>query len=72
MLDKKRIYKVVSFSKRQCFFVPQSFSTTLYDKCEWGSMNKIELTDNKENIKALCVKLKVNRLGEIIEIIDGQ
>lgn len=72
VLDKKRIYKVVSFSKRQCFFVPQSFSTTLYDKCEWGSMNKIELTDNKENIKALCVKLKVNRLGEIIEIIDGQ
>lgn len=35
-------------------------------------MNKMELTDNKENIKALCVKLKVNRLGEIIEIIDGQ
>jgi len=72
VLDKKRIYKVVSFSKCRCFFVPQSFSTTLYDKCEWGSMNKIELTDNKENIKALCVKLKVNRLGEIIEIIDGQ
>lgn len=62
-LNPERIWKMVSCTKRQCFFVPDRTAFTLADGKEYGSLNKVELTDDKVSIKAVCVKLKVNRLG---------
>lgn len=70
-LDVSRIYKMVSCTKKQCFFIPQSVSTVLSYGEEFGAINKIELTDNRENIKQNCVKLRIDRLGRITQIIDG-
>ena len=35
---------------------------------EFYSLNKIEFTDDKESIKEICQPLKVDRLGNIIQV----
>lgn len=62
-LDPERVWKMVSCSKCRCFFVPERVAAVIKDKGEYGSMNKVELTDQRVSIKNVCVKLKVNRLG---------
>lgn len=67
-----RIYKVVSFTKYQCFFVPHFISKALDEKGnELGANNKSERSWNGEMIKNVCIKIKVDRLGRIIEA-DGR
>ncbi len=67
-----RIYKVVSFSKAQCFFIPHFVSKPLDENGkELGSNNKSERAWNGEMIKNVCVKIKVDRLGNIVEV-DGR
>lgn len=67
--DKKRIaeriYKVVSFTKYACFFVPHFIASPLVDTSELGSNNKSESSWDGQMIKKVFIKIKVDRLGNI-------
>lgn len=60
-----RIYKMVSSSGSQCFFIKQEVSTSIVNKMEFSSLNKMEKSINDVMIKEFCIKLKVDRLGNI-------
>lgn len=61
-----KIYKLVSVNKGQAFFVPQTLSSMILDKEEFGPLNKQEKSVcGKRMVKQFCIKLKVNRLGHI-------
>lgn len=60
-----RIYKMVSSSGAQCFFVRQDVATSIVNKMEYSSLNKMEKSINETMIKEKCIKLKVDRLGNI-------
>jgi CRISPR-associated endonuclease Csn1 len=64
----KRVYKVVSFSGPQCFFTPHNFSKTVIEKVELGSLNKQEKSLDDIMIKKCCIKLKVDKLGNVSEM----
>ena len=68
-IDKTRIYKMVSSSGKQCCFVPSTIAKVIADKVELLSHNKIEKAITGENIKEVCWKLKVDRLGNILNVI---
>ena len=66
--DKKRIYKMVSCSGSQCFFVPCTMASLIIDKVELGLKNKVERAITDEMIKETCVPIRVDRLGNITSI----
>lgn len=66
--DKQRIYKMVSSSGNQCFFLNEIVAKAIVDKVEFTSLNKAERAITGEMIKETCVPIKVDRLGNIIEI----
>jgi len=77
-LKKENIYKMVSSSGAECYFVQFRISSLIkkYDSKsglgELASKNKLEVTLNQQNpvrIKEVCWKLKVDRLGNIQKII---
>ena len=67
-LDKSRIYKMVSSSKLQVYFVPERVASAVQDKLEFSSLNKMERAITGEMIKEVCLPLKVDRLGHIIKV----
>lgn len=67
-LDIRRIYKMVSSNKNQCFFVIHNVASSIVDKYEFSSLNKMERAITGEMIKETCLPLKVDRLGNIIEL----
>lgn len=67
-IDRGRIYKMVSSSGNQCFFIPQSISNVIIPTKELGANNKAEKSWDGEMIKNICIPLKVDRLGHVIEI----
>jgi len=60
-----RIYKMVSSSGNQCFFVKDQVSKVIWDKKEYSALNKMERSIEGIMIKEVCWKLKVDRLGNI-------
>jgi CRISPR-associated endonuclease Csn1 len=60
-MNNKDIYKVVSFTGGRLYAIPQSVSTVIVNKTEFTQLNKVEFTSEKE----ICIKLKVDRLGNI-------
>ena len=66
-IDKKRIYKVVSFTNNRLYAIPYAIAKSIVDKNEFTQLNKIEFTDNKESIKDACVPVIIDRLGNVIE-----
>ncbi len=62
---KQRIYKVVSFSGSQIFFVRHEIASSIVNKAEFSTLNKMERALDGSMIKEVCVKLKVDRLGNI-------
>ena len=60
-----RIYKCVSFSGSQAFFVRNSISITIVNKMEYSALNKMENSIEGIQIKSCCWKLEINRIGEI-------
>ena len=66
-LDKSRIYKMVSSSGNQCFFISFTVASTIVDKFEFSALNKMERAITGEMIKETCVPLKVDRIGNIVE-----
>lgn len=65
-LDNSRIYKMVSCSGPQCFFVPHSIAKTIVEQIELSALNKMEKAITGEMIKRICIPLKVDRLGRIV------
>lgn len=66
VLDKSRIYKMVSSSGFQCFFIPCAVATPIVQTIELGANNKAEKSWTNEMIKECCIPLKVNRLGDYV------
>ncbi|MFC4870526.1 type II CRISPR RNA-guided endonuclease Cas9 [Negadavirga shengliensis] len=61
----KRIYKMVSSSGTQCFFIKQDVSTSIVNKLEYSALNKMERSVEGVMIKDRCWKLKIDRLGNV-------
>jgi CRISPR-associated endonuclease Csn1 len=61
----QRIYKMVSSSGTQAFFVKSEVATSIVIKMEYSALNKMEKTINGVMIKECCIKLKIDRLGNI-------
>ncbi|MDR2236875.1 MAG: type II CRISPR RNA-guided endonuclease Cas9 [Chryseobacterium sp.] len=59
------IYKVVSFSGSQIFFIRQDVATSIVNKGEFSTLNKMERAIDGLMIKENCIKLKIDRLGNI-------
>ncbi len=69
-LDVALIYKAVSFNGPQSFFIPSFVATPIVKAIELGSGNKAERAWNEKMIKNVCCKLRIDRLGRIIKIIQ--
>ena len=67
----KRIYKMVSCTGNQCFFIRQEVATSIVNKVEFSSLNKMEKTLEGLMIKEKCIKLNINRSGEIKPVITN-
>ncbi|WP_234110559.1 MULTISPECIES: type II CRISPR RNA-guided endonuclease Cas9 [Chryseobacterium] len=64
-----RIYKMVSSSGTQCFFVKSEVASSIANKFEFTSLNKMENTIDGKQVKSICWKLETTRLGRIIKVI---
>lgn len=67
-LGRDRIYKMVSSSGNQCFYIKYNVASSIVDKFEFSPLNKMERALTGEMIKEICVPIKVDRLGNVIEI----
>ncbi len=65
----KRIYKMVSSSLSQCFFMQNSVAQVIQNKLEFSALNKMEKTSDNIMIKVRCWKVEFNRLGYIKKIL---
>lgn len=63
-----RVYKAISFTGHQCFFIRNNISTSIVNKFEFSPLNKTEKSIEGIMIKEFCLKLKVDRLGNIVDI----
>ncbi len=61
-----RIYKIVSFTNNRLYAIPYAVAKSIVDKIEFTQLNKLEMSLDKQSIKDICVKLKANRLGNIL------
>lgn len=64
-----RIYKMVSSSGTQCFYIKSEVATSIANKLEFSTLNKMEKTIDGTMIKDICWKLTVNRIGQIIQVV---
>jgi CRISPR-associated endonuclease Csn1 len=65
----QRVFKMVSFTGIQAFFVSNNIATSIVDKMEFSALNKMEKSIDGIMIKSLCLKLDIDRLGKIKRII---
>ncbi|AZB29585.1 type II CRISPR RNA-guided endonuclease Cas9 [Chryseobacterium balustinum] len=61
----ERIYKVVSFSGSQIFFARQDIAVSIVNKAEFSTLNKMERAIDGSMVKENCIKLNIDRLGNI-------
>lgn len=67
-IDKTRIYKMVSSSGPQCFFIPDAMASPIINNVEFSPLNKMERALTGEMIKEICVPIHIDRLGNIISL----
>lgn len=67
--ETARIHKMVSSSGGQCFFIGQNVATSIVNKMEFSTLNKMEKSINNVMIKEFCVNLKVDRLGNVSKVV---
>lgn len=60
-----RIYKMVSSTGSECYFVGQYVATPIVNKVEFSSLNKMGRSITGEIVKDVCLKIEVDRLGII-------
>lgn len=64
-----RIYKTVSFTGTQAFFIKNEVANTIVNKVEYSALNKMERGVSGEMIKDICWKIKMDRLGNILNVL---
>ncbi|MBP5326487.1 MAG: type II CRISPR RNA-guided endonuclease Cas9 [Bacteroidales bacterium] len=69
-IDTSRIYKTVSMTGNQCFFLPYSVASIIYQNTEFEAKNKIGKALTGEMIKEVCIPIQVDRLGNIIKVVQ--
>lgn len=69
-IQTDRIYKMVSSSGNQCFFIKSNVANTIIDKYEFSPLNKMERAITGEMIKEICIPIKIDRLGNITSSIS--
>ena len=63
------IYKIVSFTGNRLYAIQAFVATSIVDKMEYSLLNKVEFTINENrSIKQYCIKIKIDRLGNILNI----
>lgn len=62
------IYKMLSSSGTQCFFVRHDIASIIWNKVEFSALNKTERSIDGIMIKDVCWKLQLNRIGQIITV----
>ena len=67
-LDVSRIYKAISMTGNQCFFIPYSAASIIVQNTEYEAKNKIGKAITGEMIKEVCIPIMVDRLGNIIKV----
>lgn len=68
-IDKNRLYKFVSCTGNQAFFILSNVASIIIDKVEYSLLNKMERAITGETIKQTCVPVQVDRLGNLIEAL---
>ncbi|MBT3206789.1 MAG: hypothetical protein HN347_00415, partial [Bacteroidetes bacterium] len=63
--QKMRIYKIVSFTGNRLYSISYNVAKSIFDKNEYTLLNKVEFTDERYSVKETCIKLKVDRMGNI-------
>jgi CRISPR-associated endonuclease Csn1 len=63
-----RVYKMVSSSLSQAFFIRHDISIPIFNKVEFSPLNKMEKSLGGTMIKEVCWKINVDRLGHISSI----
>lgn len=66
-LDRKRIYKMVSCTGNEGHFIPVRIANPILQTIELGSNNKAQKAWTGEMIKEICMPIKIDRLGNILE-----
>ena len=64
-----RIYKAVSSSGNQSFFIRNDIASPILSKGEFSALNKMERDLEGNMIKERCWKLKMDRLGNVTRIV---
>ncbi len=59
------IYKMLSSSGNQCFFIQNNISSIIWDKNEFSALNKMEKSIDGIMIKEFCYKVECDRIGNI-------
>ena len=67
-ITPSRIYKFVSCTSNEAHMIPASIASPIIQTKELGSNNKSQRAWTGEMIKETCIPIKVDRLGNIIEI----
>ena len=61
------IFKIVSFTGNRLYGIPINVAKSIIDKTEFTQLNKLEFKiENAQSIKIDCLKIKVDKLGNII------
>ncbi|MGE4288252.1 MAG: type II CRISPR RNA-guided endonuclease Cas9 [Salinivirgaceae bacterium] len=63
------IYKAVSSTSNRFYALPNQVATSIWNKNEFTSLNKLEFDIKGNSLKERCWKLQVDRLGNIIKVI---
>jgi len=66
-ITANRLYKMVSSSGPQCFFIPYQVASPIIDKFEYSVLNKAEKSVDNLMIKSICVPVIYSRLGELVK-----
>jgi CRISPR-associated endonuclease Csn1 len=65
-INPDNVYKMVSSTGNQCFFVNAAVAKSIVDKMEFSALNKMERDIFGQMIKEKCIKLKTDRIGNMI------
>lgn len=66
---KDRIYKMVSATGNRSSYILHQVATSIANKMEFTALNKMERALDGQMVKAVCWKLEVDRLGNIVKVI---
>ncbi|WP_206513724.1 type II CRISPR RNA-guided endonuclease Cas9 [Pseudoflavitalea rhizosphaerae] len=70
LLDVRKIYKIVNFTGVTLLAIPCHVAKLISDGQEFTSGNKLQLALNGLSIREKCVKLIVDRLGQVKKLIQ--